>query len=255
MPHPLFDAFRAENRPTVARRLLNLLYPPKCTGCGELLAEGDVFCPECQRKFSEQLQLCCPKCLKLYSECECADPFLQNHGIRRIYKMYPYQSEKQDHPANRLLYSLKQNNDYYAVRFAVFLYARLIEEHRIDTRDLFVTFIPASYRRLYESGADPMKRIAEKLAKRLGSSCISPLCRRNRRAPAQKQLTKEERVDNAFSTYDVRRNTDLHGKTILLLDDICTTGATLAASAAAMRRAGASRVICMVLAKTAGGSK
>ena len=100
-----------------------------------------------------------------------------------------------------------------------------------------------------------MKRIAKALAKRLGCSCISPLCRLNRHAPAQKQLTKEERVDNAFRTYGVKRKTDLRGKRILLLDDICTTGATLAASAAAMRRAGAVRVTCMVLAKTAAKDK
>jgi len=255
MPHPLFEEFAAEIRPSPGRRLLNLLYPPKCTGCGELLASGDVFCPECRRMFSEQLELCCPKCLKVYSECECADPFLQNQGIRHIYKMYPYQSEKPEHPSNRLLYSLKENNDYYAVRFAVFLYAHLLEMHHLHSDDLCVTFIPASRRRLYESGADPMKRIARKLAERLHCPVISPLCRRNRHAPAQKQLTKEERIDNAFRTYDVKRGVDLHGKTILLLDDICTTGATLAASAAAMRRAGARRVICMVLAKTASGGK
>lgn len=237
-------------QPSFFRRCADLLYPPKCISCHALLETPGAFCPPCCRAFREHLALQCPTCLLPFSQCRCAGPFLRRHGISHLYKAFAYLPHKQNDPSNRLLYTLKSEHNHYADDCAVRAFLALIKQHRIDPNGLSVAYIPASYQRVLTRGSDPMRRIARLLATTCGATLISPLCRKGIRSAPQKSLSREERCENAFQVYDVKKHTALLGKRILLLDDISTTGATLAAATAALRRAGAGRVICMTLAAT-----
>jgi len=80
------------------------------------------------------------------------------------------------------------------------------------------------------------------VARRLDRPC-RPLLRR-RPGPAQTAL---DRAGRAATAYDPRRRAD---GTVLLVDDVCTTGASVRAAAAALRAAGASGVAAAVVART-----
>ena len=66
----------------------------------------------------------------------------------------------------------------------------------------------------------------------------------------QKQLNAAEREKNAAHSFELASAADVSGKTVLLVDDVCTTGSSLAACVAWLKDAGAARVICAVVAKT-----
>jgi predicted amidophosphoribosyltransferase len=66
----------------------------------------------------------------------------------------------------------------------------------------------------------------------------------------QSSLTEEERIENVKGTFAVRRPELVRGRTILVVDDIMTTGATLGECAKTLKAAGASRVWSVTLARS-----
>lgn len=76
--------------------------------------------------------------------------------------------------------------------------------------------------------------------------------RRCRDTLPQARLDRADRLHNVAGAFEVRREAvlDLHGRSLLLVDDVMTSGASLAAAAEALRRAGARRVSALVLART-----
>jgi len=72
---------------------------------------------------------------------------------------------------------------------------------------------------------------------------------RTRHNPPQVELTAEERFLNVIDLFAVRERGEIAGKTILLIDDVITTGATINACAHALRQAGSGPVYALVLAR------
>ncbi len=106
---------------------------------------------------------------------------------------------------------------------------------------LVITYLPRSKRAIRREGFDHMKLIAKAVAKKLQIPCETYLERRPI-AKEQKKLTKEGREKNARSSIVKNRRCDPRGKSVILLDDIVTTGASLRAGCEALKKAGASGV-------------
>jgi ComF family protein len=108
---------------------------------------------------------------------------------------------------------------------------------------LVVTWVPTSGRRRRDRGFDQSELLARALARRLGANA-RPLLRR-RPGPAQTGLDRAAR--QASAGY---RTTARPGGPVLLLDDVCTTGSTLRAAAAALAASGDAPIGHLVLART-----
>ena len=137
----------------------------------------------------------------------------------------------------RLEYLGAQVGHYLAQRFAP----------AIAGCDL-ITEVPLHWTRRIRRGYDQGKLIARAVANRSGVPRLSTL-RRVRATPPQSRLSRKERQKNlagAFRCSSAR----VRGKSLLLVDDVVTTGATLDAAAAALKSAGAARVTALLAAKT-----
>jgi predicted amidophosphoribosyltransferase len=111
---------------------------------------------------------------------------------------------------------------------------------------VLVAFVPADPRRLGERGHHPAERLANALAERWGMSC-EPLLRRAGRSRRQRGLTLAERRRNVAGAFAATRSVS---GSVLLVDDVYTSGATVSAAASALRAAGASRVDVVTFART-----
>jgi ComF family protein len=108
--------------------------------------------------------------------------------------------------------------------------------------------VPMHWRKFFARGFDQTRLLAAEVSRRTGIPVRRAL-RKTRHTPAQAGLSRARRRTNVARAFQVPRPEALRGLHILLLDDVLTTGATVNAAAAALKRAGAARVSVLTLAR------
>jgi len=109
--------------------------------------------------------------------------------------------------------------------------------------------VPRHPRRIRELGRDPVYDLARRLARALDRALDGGSLRRARPTRPQTDLAPAERIANVAGSFAARARVVL-GRRVLLVDDVTTTGATLAEAARALRAAGARQVVRAALAAT-----
>ena len=208
--------------------LLDLLFPPKCPFCGRVL-DAPGICDACRRELpwtegDEALR-------RLSGGLRCAAP-LRYEGL-----------------AKAGLHRFKFQGMSSAAGPLGELVARCAAEQFSGEFDT-VTWVPVSRRRLRQRGYDQARLLAES-ACRLWDTTPVPLLCKTVHNPAQSGLRESAaRRANVLGVYAPASPEQTAGKRILLVDDICTTGATLMECARVLREAGAEDVICAAVALT-----
>jgi ComF family protein len=128
------------------------------------------------------------------------------------------------------------------------LWARSAEARFREVKADVVIPIPLHWWRKWQRGYNQSEALAEAIAQRLGLSHESRWLKRIRHTPHQTNLTAVSRRDNLKGAFRVKRRVNLKGKSILLVDDVLTTGTTASEAARALMDAGAVRVVVAVLA-------
>lgn len=115
--------------------------------------------------------------------------------------------------------------------------------------DAWVVPVPLHWRRHYGRGYNQAEALARELARRLDRSFHRPL-RRVIYAPKLATLSAAARARVLREAFRARESAAIRGRSVLLVDDVLTTGATCGAAARALKRAGAKRVVVAVMART-----
>ena len=124
--------------------------------------------------------------------------------------------------------------------------AQAVGDHGI-TADL-VSWPSLSKKRLRQRGYDQAELLAREVGRRLGLSVLRTVDKRER--PAQSGIQGEAaRRANLLGAYVPVEPGNFEGRIVLLVDDVVTSGATLAECAKTLRLAGAERIFCATLAK------
>jgi len=112
--------------------------------------------------------------------------------------------------------------------------------------------IPLSAARLRERGYNQAWELARRLARRLNCRADANLLLRVKDTPHQLALAPDKRAGNVHAAFAIepKRRGELSGQTVTLVDDVMTTGATVAEAARVLLQAGASRVDVWVVART-----
>ena len=219
-------------------RLLDLLLPPTCAACG---SSGWPLCGACTDRVGVITPPWCQRCGRPWEEplTSCADCPSRVIDVARAPFLYRG-------PLARAVRGMKFSG-WHALGTPLAAAMSQVAGDLLPADA--VTWVPLSTRRLRRRGFDQ----AEVLARALGKSLDLPvrcLLVRRRDTPAQARKGGAERrraLEGAFEP------TDGAGGTILLVDDVLTTGATAAACVRALRRGGAARVSLLTAARSLGG--
>lgn len=225
-------------------RLLTLFFPHKCFRCGKVLAGTGWLCDVCAAQMPETAadQLC-PRCGKRTQECACAR---LEGGYDRAAAPF-YYTDGVDYGVHRFKYGGRR---YYAPfladRMAVCVKAAFAAE-RVDC----VAYVPMHPRKQRQRGFCQTELLAEELGMRLAVPVRGDLLRHTGKGGAQMELHgAQARRVNADCSFGAWAGKTLHGETVLLVDDVLTTGATARRCAELLKRLGAGRVFLIVIATT-----
>ena len=206
--------------------LLNLLFPPKCPFCGKVL-DAPGICPECE------------KALPWTAD---AEGLRQGAGGLRCAAPLWYEGL-----AREGLLRFKFHGASAGAEPLGELVARCAAERFSGEFDT-VTWVPVSRKRLRQRGYDQARLLAESACRRWDTK-PAELLRKTADNPAQSGLTEAAaRRANVLGVYEALP--EAAGKRVLLIDDICTTGATLAECVRGLKDAGAESVVCAAVALT-----
>ena len=225
-------------------RVLFTLSVPKCVGCKSRLDYGQkAFCPKCSAIFSDFRTRNCSHCNQLLHRCSCSNSFLEGHYIRRVIKCFRYLN-RDESVGNRLIYSLKGDNRQDVLDVCADMLCDAIISSVDNPHECVFTNVPRRRSAIVEYGIDHSALLAKAVAERLNATYISIL--KSRAKQAQKSLERTERIKNA--DFVIKREVDLTGKRVVIIDDIITSGASVSVSASLLRTLGAKNITAACLA-------
>jgi ComF family protein len=220
--------------------VVDLFFPPHCVGCGR---GGDFLCSDCCRKLPRILPPFCDRCGKpQIGGTLCPSCWGVQAGIDGIRSIFYF-----DGIVRKAIHELK----YYNLRalsdcIAEFLYTYL-QTNKIDGDTILP--VPLHRDRLRQRGYNQSALLAVKLGKLAGLPVIEDcLIRIKDSKPQARTKTGEERRKNVTGAFICKSNA-LRGSRIILVDDVCTTGATLEACAETLKKAGVTSVWGLTVAR------
>lgn len=240
----------------VLTELIDFLYPPRCAGCGCRLAPGKNL-RVCSACLARAEPLPAPLCIVCGGAVEsaatgaarCARCIAHPPHFRRARAVARYRASAEDDPRSlpALLRRHKYGLDQAAGRaLAEYLGADLpIDREAID----LIVPVPLHRARLWWRGFNQAAIMAEEISRRLGLALDTTSLVRSRATAAQTARDHDARQRNVRRAFAVTRADRVAGRSILLIDDVMTTGATADECARVLLAAGARSVDVFTLAR------
>jgi ComF family protein len=233
----------------LARGFLGLLYPEMCIACQAALAEHDRhFCANCRACLTTDPHATCPRCSSsvgpytlLEHGCfQCRD---DSFHFEAAIRMAPYGGLLREQ-----ILRMKNEAGEVLAELMGELFAETIQPRVLAWQPDAVVPVPLHWRRRWVRGFNQSALLAVAVARSLNVPCRSRWLRRSRYTPKQSQMSPAERRENVKGAFAARPRSELRGKSILLIDDVLTTGSTASEAAKALKQAGAGKVLVAVLA-------
>lgn len=204
---------------------LNLLFPRKCPFCNRHIGGRDLICGDCEKT----LPYTGDRARRQVSGLRVAAPLYYEDAVRRALLDFKFKGRMGGLPCFGSLM------------------ARCAAEEFGGEFDA-ITWVPVSRKRLRRRGFDQARYLAGSLSVEWHVEPQETL-RKTTDNPAQSGLDDADaRRANVLGVYEAVRPENIAGKRFLLIDDICTTGATLSEAARVLRQAGAADVVGLTLA-------
>lgn len=219
-------------------KLLDLLFPPRCVNCKK---NGGALCPQCLASMRYVSPPFCPRCnyLRVSTQANCPDCRAHPRIITRIRAPALHEGVMRE-----AIHALKYNRRRDVAQPLAQILAPLISQ--FDTRIDLLTSVPLHRARERERGYNQAELLAEQTARAVRCTYARVL-ERTRATTDQIGLNARERRNNVENAF--RADVPVKDLNIVLIDDVCTTGATLDACAAALFAQGARAVYGLTVAR------
>lgn len=210
-------------------KLLDLFFPPKCPFCRAILRKDETaLCGACRRSLPWTQGAARIQSFRHLDKC--VSPLYYEEDVRRSLLRYKF-----------------GGISVYAPKYAELMLDALAQSE--ISFDL-ISWAPLGRKRLRRRGYDQARLLAEALEARLGKPCPQLLVKTLDNPPQSGTSSAKQRRSNVSGVYRVTDPTLVRGESVLLVDDIVTTGATLSECARVLKSAGARSVSAITLARS-----
>ena len=208
------------------RLILDLIYPNRCPFCDNYIPYDEYYCAECR---------------------DCLSPPPEHDDFKEIdFFTSVTEYNKFSIP---FIYEVKKESNGYALSAAAFMIFQSLAAAKLLSAIDIITYVPMRRRDKLRRGYNQTAIIARELAQLAEKPCTA-LLKKVRDTSQQKTLGAVDRRKNVKDAFAYKSRRDISGKTVLIIDDVCTTGSTLSEAAAKLKGAGAAKIIASVFAKT-----
>lgn len=227
--------------------LIDFLLPTKCITCSSFTNGQSLACGECWPKLHfltgsmckicglpfainapEFANLTCPKCLTHKPPYNAARSLLKFDDIAR-----------------KLIHHFKY---YDKTHLAKYFADMFIAQHKdLCNVDLIIPVPMHKIKRLFRL-YNPPQILAKELAKKLQIPCRNDILLKGKLTKSQTSLSRKERLHNLKNSFLIKNSQTLSGKTILLIDDVMTTGTTINLCAKILKKHGARKIHVFTIA-------
>ena len=234
------------------RLALDCLFPRSCPPCSGALAPGAAsdLCPTCTAALVSPSPLSCVRCGGAVAAfaAVCTGCLRRPPAFARAVALGPYRA---DLGSPNVLARTVQCLKYRGHRTLAAPLAELLAAHYPFAADAFLVPVPLHTARLRSRGFNQSLLLARGLARRRSLGLAPRLLARVRPTEEHARLDAEARRRNVRDAFRIRSGPPLAGRSVVLIDDVLTTGATADACARALLAAGARRVDVYTVGRTA----
>lgn len=233
----------------VRKVLLNLIFPPRCAFCRKRLSPKakHFVCPDC----ANELPYCrvysrCRRCGKPVSQdadTMCKSCYKKRHYNTRITSAFVYT----DGAKRAVVDFKKEKNAGLGTTLSKYV-AEMVKYDFVEVDFDIIVSVPPRRKGVGEERFDQAGCLALYVSKRLGIPYASGVLAQTETIRKQSSLSLEARIENVKDKFLVKRPGRIENKTVLLIDDVCTTGATLEECARMLKESGAFRVYAATIA-------
>ena len=225
--------------------LTDLLYPRRCPVCDKAVSPfGSLVCETCKNEPVYIKEPCCMKCGKELENAEteyCVDCMHHRHLFDMGRAVFVYKSVSDS------IYRFKyQGRREYAVYYAECIAGRL-GQWIVQCRPDALIPVPVHASKRHVRGYNQAEVLAKELGSILHIPVVADFIKRVRKTSPMKDLSVSERQNNLKRAFKICRN-DVKLSTIIIIDDIYTTGSTIDAMSYELRRAGVKYIYFVALA-------
>lgn len=221
-----------------------LLFPRRCPICDEIITDDNLICKECitiPRRVSQPRCFRCSKHIDSFNEEYCEDCKKSTKSFSRGLALYEYDSVK-DSINNFKNNSRPEYGVFYADRIAKYL-GEEIKEFKADA----LIPIPLHKSKFLKRGYNQSEILARHLSKSLGIPVAGDVLIRQKKTKEQKKLSDEQRQKNLTGAFHITEK-GVKLDTVILVDDVYTTGSTLDEAGKVLLEAGIKKVYFVTVA-------
>ncbi len=234
---------------------VDFILPPRCPVCRDRVINDGDFCARCWSGFSFIIDPLCKVCgLPFDYEIEeglvCGSCVQRPPVFDRARSVFLYETK-----GRSLILALKNNRSFVGfTALAKLMNNVMVQDNAVD----LIIPVPLHPFRLIRRRFNQSQLLANAYALSCGGDVLvnTRALKRSKNTVSQGTLNRRKRHQNVKNAFVVqqRYQSDVRDKNILLIDDVYTTGATLNACAATLKKAGAREVIAITLARVAKGN-
>ncbi|MBR3780598.1 MAG: ComF family protein [Clostridia bacterium] len=222
--------------------LILSIFPRRCACCGKTIDSSRLICARCEKELPRIDGVICRKCARGKNECMCkgsgnyydsvAAPFYYEGCIRHGVHIFKFRNGFRNYEA----YSLEMSET--------------VKERLGDINFDFITEVPMTRKSRKKRGYNQCFYLAKGISEHLGIEHKADVLSKIYNTKIQHEIKYYLRKGNLTGVFDVTNPSDVEGKTILLCDDILTSGETLNECAKMLWLYGAKEIHCITLAVT-----
>lgn len=222
--------------------LFDLIFPKFCVGCGQ---EGVWLCSSCLKKILPVATQVCPTCGRIAKYGNYCSKDYRAWGAAGIIAACYWQ----EGPIKELIHNFKYNSLLEVKVILGDLLVKALKDNLPENQNFLITAAPLHFWRRSQRGYNQSELLADYVAEKLKLPKNFKILRKIRSTKPQVKFSGKKRRENLKNSFVFNNNFNIQRRTIIIVDDVTTTGTTIFECAKVLRKAGARKVWGLVVAK------